>query len=83
METLEYKEIIINQMIKIANGKRMAITVFTDNESDHLNIELIKMLSVRVKVCHQYIQTERSDIRENAIYLFEKYNEQIKQLIGL
>jgi hypothetical protein len=70
-------------MIKIANGQRMAITVFTDNDSEHLNIELIRLLSVRVKICQQYIQTERPDIRVNAICLFEQYNEQIKQLLGL
>jgi hypothetical protein len=78
------KQKVINQMLSIANGDRLAITVFKTGELDaHLNMSIIRMLDERKRVCQRYFSTDSIEGKEIALSVFEQYNEQIKQLLGL
>jgi len=78
------KQKVIEQMTKIAYGDRIAISVFSNSELDkNVNLNLVKLLADRATICQHYILTPRIDSKENTIELFESYNEQIKQILGL
>ncbi len=78
------KSKVIEQMTKIAYGDRIAITVFANgNLKTDVNINLLHLLEDRARVCQHYIQSPGIDTKQNAIELFERYNDQIKQILGL
>lgn len=85
MQTDTDKQKVITQM-NIAYKTHIAITIFSmgnDNVDLNTNINIIKLLHERRIICEQFYNNISPLAKENAINLFEMYNEQIKQILGL
>lgn len=85
MPTYTDRQKVISQM-NIAYTKRMSITVFSmdnDNVDFNTNLQIVKLLHQRRIICEQFANNISPSDKENCIKLFEMYNEQIKQLLGL
>lgn len=79
------RECLIRSIIT-ASQHTVKINIEVDNDNhklDNFQFNLNTLFSQRSMVAKAYIQQDDSDKKEQLIAMFSKYNENIKQILGL